>query len=308
MKYFGFVLYAAIFLLVAFMPAARAFFLDSWSLAPEITALVAIAYTYVVALTILLTVFPGLSKNRSLLYDTHLKMACSVMVSLGLVGTFLGLVDMIAGIAKALGGEDSDFSARMALLLEAIASSLGAMSFAFMTSILGVGISAYSMIAGTFVLSSLKEEEEKASSKAVAEPEPAKGDALILEELSQRIGSVETEVAIIRVLSAEQEIVPPALLHEIVQQGERTDQKHQLLVDQIASVAHQFANLANTLDDLSSRLTKTDRDEEALFEQLQRIETTLVSSNVELTSLDASLNEVKQSAGDFVQRIRKLFS
>lgn len=229
------------------------------------------------------------------------------MVSLGLVGTFLGLVDMIAGIAKALGGEDSDFSARMALLLEAIASSLGAMSFAFMTSILGVGISAYSMIAGTFVLSSLKEEEEK-TSKSVAEPEPAKGDTLILEELSQRIGSVETEVAKIRVLSAEQEIMPPALLHEIVQQGERTDQKHQLLADQIAAVAHQFANLANTLDDLSSRLTKTDRDEAALFEQLQRIETTLVSSNVELTSLDASLNEVKQSAGDFAQRIRKLFS
>lgn len=310
MKYFGYVLFAAIFLLVAFMPAARAFFLESWSLAPEITALVAIAYIYVVALTILVTVFPDLIKDRPSLYDTHLKMACSVMVSLGLVGTFLGLVEMIAGIARALGGEDSDFAARMVLLLEAIASSLGAMSFAFMTSILGVGISAYSMIAGTFVLSSLKEEEEdeegrQQSGKLVS---PTESDVLIFEELSQRISFVETEVTKIRVMSTEQEVLPPVLLREIVQQGERTDQKNQLLVDQVAVVAHQFANLANTLDDLSSGLTKIDRDGEALFEQLQRIEQTLVNSNTELSRLSASLNEIKGSADDFSQRFRKLFS
>ena len=306
MKYIGYVLFAAIFLLVAFMPAAQEFFLESWSLAPEITALVAIAYIYLVALTAVLSVFPGLSKSRSSLYDTHLKMACSVMVSLGLVGTFLGLVDMIAGIARALGGEESDFSARMALLLEAIASSLGAMSFAFMTSILGVGISAYSMIAGTFVLSSFKEEDK--SGQQAARASPVKSDALIFNELSQRISSVETEVAKIRVLSAEQDVMPPALLHEIVQQGERTDQKNQLLVDQMAAVAHQFANLADTLDGLSSALTKTDRNGEALFEHLQRIESTLANSNVELSSLGASLNEAKESADDFSQRVRKVFS
>lgn len=306
MKYIGYVLFAAIFLLVAFMPAAREFFLDSWQLAPEITALVAVAYIYVVGLTIVVAIFPNVSKNTSSLYDTHVKMACSVMVSLGLVGTFLGLVDMIAGIARALGGEDSDFSARMVLLLEAIASSLGAMSFAFMTSILGVGISAYTMIAGTFVLSSLKE-QEKLNKQATTEA-PDKAASRLFDDLVQRLNCVETEITKIRVASAEQDITPPALLHEIVQQGERADQKSQLLADQLSAIAQQFSNLTNTLDDLSSGLTKSGRNEEALFEQLQRIESTLVNSNVELSNLGSSLNDVKASADDFSQRVRKLFS
>lgn len=83
------------------------------------------------------------------------------MVSLGLVGTFLGLVEMISGIGAALSGEETDFAKRMEALLGAISTSLGAMSFAFMTSILGVGISAYSLVAATFVASSFSEEDKK---------------------------------------------------------------------------------------------------------------------------------------------------
>lgn len=304
MKYIGYVLFAAIFALVAFMPAARVFFLDSWGLAPEITALVAIAYIYLVGLTVVVSLFPNVSKHTSSLYDTHLKMACSVMVSLGLVGTFLGLVDMIAGIASALSGGESDFSARMVLLLEAISSSLGAMSFAFMTSILGVGISAYSMIAGTFVLSALKEAEKSHKQATTESP----GVPLIFDDLVQRLSQVETEMAKMRVISAEQGIIPPALLHEVVQQGERAEQKNQLLVDQISAVSQQFANLASALNDISCGLTRGDRDTEILFEQLQRIEQNLVSSNTQLSSLGTSLNAVKGCADDFYQRVRQLFS
>ena len=302
MKYIGYVLFATIFALVAFMPAARAFFLESWSLAPEITALVAIAYIYVVGLTVVVSLFPNVSKHPSSLYDTHVKMACSVMVSLGLVGTFLGLVDMIAGIGKALSSGESDFSARMVLLLEAISSSLGAMSFAFMTSILGVGISAYSMIAGTFVLSSLKEADKSRKQAATEAP------GIPLVDLVQRLSQVETEMAKMRVISAEQGIMPQALLHEVVQQGAQAEQKNQQMIEQISAVSQQFANVASALNEISGVLARGDRNTEVLFEQLQRIEQNLVNSNTQLSSLGTSLNAVKGCADDFSQRVRQAFS
>ncbi|MCG9661381.1 hypothetical protein, partial [Vibrio mediterranei] len=63
---------------------------------------------------------------------------------------------MISGIASALTTDEPDFSKKMQILLGAISGSLSAMSFAFITSILGVGISAYSMVASTFIASSVE--------------------------------------------------------------------------------------------------------------------------------------------------------
>lgn len=161
MKFVGYILFALIFVATAFFESAQTFFSESYKLAPEITILVSVAYIYVVALTIVLSVFPNIVEDRIALYDGHVKMACSVMVSLGLVGTFLGLVDMISGIAAALSGQEEDFSKKMASLLTAISTSLGAMSFAFMTSILGVGISAYSLVASTFISTDFSESLKK---------------------------------------------------------------------------------------------------------------------------------------------------
>lgn len=161
MKITGYTLFIAVFLAFGLWQPARDFLLSSYDLAPEITVLVGIFYIYIFTVTLYFTI----AKNqpaRTSFYNLHVKMACSVMVSLGLVGTFLGLVDMIAGIAGALTTEEPDFTKKMAILLGAISGSLAAMSFAFVTSILGVGISAYSMVAATFVASAFKNQELKA--------------------------------------------------------------------------------------------------------------------------------------------------
>lgn len=140
---------------MVFFEPARDFIVSSYNLAPEITALVMGFYVYTLLLTIFLT-FRTQYSARPSFYMTHVKMACSVMVSLGLVGTFLGLIDMIAGIAGALSNDEPDFAKKMQVLLGAISGSLSAMSFAFVTSILGVGFSAYSLVASTFVESHFK--------------------------------------------------------------------------------------------------------------------------------------------------------
>ncbi|TOD19776.1 hypothetical protein CGJ69_24615, partial [Vibrio parahaemolyticus] len=61
-------------------------------------------------------------------------------VSLGLIGTFQGLTAMVSSIAASMGGE-GDLSEKMGSMIGAISQALSAMSYAFLTSILGVAVS-----------------------------------------------------------------------------------------------------------------------------------------------------------------------
>ncbi|HAY0218770.1 TPA: hypothetical protein U0V61_004774 [Escherichia coli] len=87
------------------------------------------------------------------------KLSASVCVSLGLIGTFLGLTDMIASIAGSLSG-DGDISSKMNAMISSIASALNAMSFAFLTSIIGVAISVLILLSLNFWSFFYKKDEE----------------------------------------------------------------------------------------------------------------------------------------------------
>ncbi|MCM0149078.1 hypothetical protein [Photobacterium galatheae] len=65
----------------------------------------------------------------------------NTVVSLGLIGTFVGLTQMIEKIAGAIGGEGGSIDEQIALIMTAIGESLNAMSFAFLTSVMGVAAS-----------------------------------------------------------------------------------------------------------------------------------------------------------------------
>lgn len=68
------------------------------------------------------------------------KLASSVSVSLGLIGTFIGLTQMVTAIASSMMGT-GDLTERMSMMLGSISGALSSMSYAFLTSIIGVTVS-----------------------------------------------------------------------------------------------------------------------------------------------------------------------
>lgn len=118
-------------------------------LAPQITY--ACGVLFVLPLLLFLThwVFRLKARKYYTLLATQTKLAASVAVSLGLIGTFMGLTDMVSAISGSLGGE-GDLAAKMGAMISSISSALTAMSFAFLTSILGVTVSVLLLVSLNF--------------------------------------------------------------------------------------------------------------------------------------------------------------
>lgn len=148
---FGLIFYFGIPALIYFLPFARDFVLQSYALSPEITVMVFAAYVYPLLVFLMSLVFPRGSLRKEAYFQSQVNLAASFAVSFGLIGTFIGLAEMIAGIAAGMGA-DGDFSEKMAALLGAISSALDAMSYAFLTSILGVGSSVAIMFSANYLL------------------------------------------------------------------------------------------------------------------------------------------------------------
>ncbi|MGR6831708.1 hypothetical protein [Aliivibrio wodanis] len=296
MKYVGYILFFSIFIFVGYVDNAREFFLQSVSLAPEITYLVVFFYCYIILLAILLGLFPQLVEDRTAVFDSHLKMACSVMVSLGLVGTFVGLVDMISGIGSALSGGETDFAKKMENLLGAISSSLGAMSFAFMTSILGVGISAYSLVAGNFVSTAFEERKKRQNNRMSFEN--TNEDAYLLhkknsERIFERLEYIEEKIINIKLDINETESAPYALFNEMIKQNEQ---------------------LLNYIKDINSQQIKSNNLlENILIEQVNQSENSnnlldVIKLNItHLDDISKSTRYALRGIDEFQHKIKKLF-
>lgn len=321
MKYVGYLLFALIFVSITFLQSAKDFFVESYELAPEITILVSVSYIYIVFLTITLSLFPRISSDRVSLYDTHVKMACSVMVSLGLVGTFLGLVDMISGIGAALSGDEADFSKRMALLLGAISTSLGAMSFAFMTSILGVGISAYSLVAATFVGSFFSAEKREEAQKVSTEtnlqtnlvtPIIERIDSLekisnqtlepVIQNnaLSDRLTKLEDKISTLDITKFESELTPLAALDVITEHHKILEKHNELLTE---SIIHLNQNHIYLID----ALNKSSQDTNNQNNLLSELNDTLNKANSLLFNLDESAHDIKNKTSIVANKLKKVF-
>lgn len=342
MKYIGYVLFALIFVSVVFFQPAKVFFIDSYDLAPEITVLVSICYIYIVFLTILVSVFPRILRDRISVYDTHIKMTCSVMVSLGLVGTFLGLVDMISGIGAALSGEESDFGKRMEALLGAISSSLGAMSFAFMTSILGVGVSAYSLVAATFVSTSFAEEkkkEELSKSKQIVEKIEKKEEKTSMEDnytrlvvpileridtleerkieleksppinniLLERMEKLEDQFLNIDIKKFETQFTPLVVIDNILKHHEILERHNELLTESILELNRNHLTLLQSLDHLSTNIEKKADTIGEEYSILHDLNISLLKNNTLLHKIDNSVQEIKNKASGIFDKFRKAF-
>lgn len=159
----GLLFYIGIPSAAAYVDTSRAFIAKSFELSPEITVLICIAYFYPL-LVFLASMVLKKSKNSNITYfRSQVTLASTLAVSFGLIGTFIGLSQMIARIAVGMGG-GGDFTDKMASLLAAIGGALDSMSLAFLTSILGVGGSVAILFSANFLTSYFKEETDKENS------------------------------------------------------------------------------------------------------------------------------------------------
>lgn len=150
MYIFGLILYIAIPVLTYTVEPARLLVQQCFALSPEITVLITLTYFYPLAIF----AYSFIKKYKDAVHLAHFRsqvtLASSLAVSFGLIGTFIGLSQMISGIAAGMGAE-GDFSEKMEALLGSIGVALDSMSFAFLTSILGVSCSVSVLLASNYL-------------------------------------------------------------------------------------------------------------------------------------------------------------
>ncbi|RPH29644.1 hypothetical protein EHN07_05435 [Buttiauxella warmboldiae] len=118
-------------------------------LAPELTYAMLVLCIYPLMIYLNHLFYKKKTVDNFKLLSTQSKLAASVCVSLGLVGTFQGLTAMVTAIASSMGG-DGDVAEKMAGMLSSISSALSAMSYAFLTSIVGVIVSVLILVSLNF--------------------------------------------------------------------------------------------------------------------------------------------------------------
>ena len=141
MHYIGYIIYALVIASFFLVEAVYDLVAVSFDLATEITV-ACIVIAFYPPLNFFYFQVRGLSDKIS--YERYCSVATTsgnTVVSLGLIGTFIGLTQMIEKIAGAIGQEGGSIDEQIALIMTAIGESLSAMSFAFLTSIMGVAAS-----------------------------------------------------------------------------------------------------------------------------------------------------------------------
>ena len=137
-------------ILAWYSEGSRGFILTSYSLAPEITIAIGVSYAYPFFVFLAGVLFGKRFSITRKTYKSQVILASTIAISLGLVGTFVGLASMVAGIAGGLAA-DGDFATKMAALLLSISVAMDSMSLAFLTSILGVTTSIALLFSGNFI-------------------------------------------------------------------------------------------------------------------------------------------------------------
>ncbi|MGZ0013329.1 hypothetical protein [Providencia hangzhouensis] len=149
MYYLGLFFYTATFLACFLLQSVREMVQQCLLLAPEISYTMIGIYIYPLVIFLFHRLFNKNKKSNYTLLSNQTKLSASVTVSLGLIGTFIGLTGMITAISASLGGE-GDVSEKMNAMISSISMALNSMSFAFLTSILGVSISVLLLVSLNF--------------------------------------------------------------------------------------------------------------------------------------------------------------
>lgn len=160
----GILIYFLMALSLYFVSAIRELYNQAIVLAPEITVAVFCACLYPLAIFIFHRIRNIRDRNKYLYLVSQAKLSASVSVSLGLIGTFQGLTAMVSTIAISMRSGDGELIERMNIMVTAISSALSSMSYAFITSIFGVGSSVVILVSLNYFASWYAKEKDKKSS------------------------------------------------------------------------------------------------------------------------------------------------
>ncbi len=188
------------------------------------------------------------------------------MLSLGLIGTFSGMVDMTAGFSNALSGNHADLTAKMAALLNAISGSLGFMSYAFMSSILGIGLSAFSLVAATFVSVSLAKYKDTSNKSAFI----SVGNQDDIDKVGQASPNENILLAGYEKKRAKESAITPSVPPQIIQQTGFSDADAQTIIALLEGIKNKpidinFASLSSNpliqrIDELEARIAEVNME------------------------------------------------
>lgn len=149
MYYIGLFFYAITFIASFFVSSIKEMLQQCLLLAPEISYAMIGIYIYPLVIFLCQKIFKHNTYRHYVFLSNQTKLSASVTVSLGLIGTFIGLTGMIGAISSSLSG-DGDVAAKMEAMISSISMALDSMSFAFLTSILGVSISVLLLVSLNF--------------------------------------------------------------------------------------------------------------------------------------------------------------
>lgn len=295
MYVFSFIIYALTLISYFSFPAIKNMVNQAVLLAPQITYACGFLLVFPFVIFLCHFIFKLKSRKYYSLLATQTKLAASVAVSLGLIGTFIGLTDMVSAIAGSLGG-DGDISAKMGAMIGSISSALSAMAFAFLTSILGVAVSVLLLISLNF-WAFFYDSEKKDD---VTEKDATK-DNLQLQLLLTRLDSLED--------------INTSIASKLVCVPENTNLSAQLVENSNVMVAHLLElNLA--ISDMGKRAQELiDITSQSLSEMATSLISiqengTVVSNKIELNlgqleilnSSIRSLNEITQRSYEFNEK------
>ncbi|EAM5972400.1 hypothetical protein EQV05_25265 [Salmonella enterica] len=122
-------------------PAMRFLFKEAITLAPEVAGAVCVVCIYPLMIFLVHIIRKKKSYESKLYLTSQAKLAASLSVSLGLIGTFQGLTDMVSTISRSMQSGGDDLVEKMSSMISSISSALASMSYAFITSIFGVASS-----------------------------------------------------------------------------------------------------------------------------------------------------------------------
>jgi EAL domain-containing protein (putative c-di-GMP-specific phosphodiesterase class I) len=185
MHFVGIFLYISSVIVSVSFEASRTFFLTTYALAPEIMILIIIGYFYPL-MVFVFAYFSGQQKNSKAFFQSQAFLASTLCVSLGLIGTFFGLSEMVASISAGMNAE-GDFNVKISSLLDSIGSSLDAMSLAFLTSILGVAASVLILVSCNYLALYFKDKEVSAGTIGAYGVTYSESSSMNAEDLSNAI-------------------------------------------------------------------------------------------------------------------------
>lgn len=249
----GLLFYVVIPFLSYYVKSVQDFVLSCFQLSPEITVLIGFSYLYPLSVFFMAVLFKKKKLFDISYFRSQVTLSSTLSVSFGLIGTFIGLSQMVAGIASGMNA-DGDFSSKMAALLAAIGSALDSMSLAFLTSILGVATSVAILFSSNYLSSFFRDKENtKSSSDSI---DTLKADDVFYKNLGDRLDLLREEQhthqqAIEKTFS---EIVT-----NITSQGE----KYNIATDSIKNAMHQVIDVTKstqlatckTIDEASKQLS-----------------------------------------------------